>query len=486
MKQTTRWLPMLLCLAALLGLVTGCGGKEGPPASSDTQPAVTQGDNWNITLPDRDLELKTFRILGRDGGGNTMFTNFEFDADADGTLMNDAVFSRNESLETRYNFVVEYSSSDNVNEDVQVLYGAEEDAYDLVIYQVSKVQPHASTGYLTDLYSLPWLDFGAPCWNETANAQLSMLNRLYFTTSDYLLLDKNRTYLNIYNRELARDHGLGYLEDIVKDGSWTYERFLEVEELLTLELDGVDGHSANDGFGLVMDSYNAFVPFVYGGGLRLSSKTDDDLLELTGNDGRATDIIAEALRITCDENMAMFCNDYNNNWAIANDTFYARRALITTTFLSVFDTSMGEKCDFEYGFLPFPKLEQSQDAYYTVPDTQHSQVFAVPVFVQDKDFAGYVLELFSEASTNTTLEVFYEQKCKLQNSYDQLCADMLDLIFANVVYDAVLVGDFGGLCSLLNVELPSKKLNIYSGMYRSRSATAEAELEKLIAAYQSR
>ena len=190
--------------------------------------------------------------------------------------------------------------------------------------------------------------------------------------------------------------------------------------------------------------------------------------------------------MTCDTDKAMFCNDYNNNWSIANDTFYARRALVTTTFLSVFDTSMNEKCDFEYGFLPFPKLNEGQEDYYTVPDTQHSQVFAVPVFVQDKDFAGFLLELFSEVSTGTTKRVFYEEKCKLQNSYDPLCAEMLDLIFENVVYDAVLVGDYGGLCSLLNSELPGKKLNIYTGMYRSRAPKAEAELEKLMEAYEAR
>lgn len=490
MKKTMRWISLLLCIAALVCLVAGCGKKdEQPPAStSDPQqpPPSGQTEGWVSSLPDRDLELKSFRILGRNGGANAQFSNFEFDAEADGSLINDAVFARNDRLETRYNFVVEYSSSENVNADVQVLYAAEEDTYDLVVYQVSLVQPHASTGYLTDLFGLPWLDFSAPCWNETANQQLSFMNKLYFTTSDYLLLDKNRTYLNIYNRELARNNGLGYLEDLVKNGTWTYEKFLEVEELLTTELDGIDGHSSNDGFGLVMDSYNAFVPFVYGGGFRLSSKSNDDLLVLTGTEGRATDIIDYALRITCDTDMAMFCNDYNNNWAIANDTFYARRALITTTFLSVFDTSMSEKCDFEYGFLPFPKLEESQEAYYTVPDTQHSQVFAVPTFVQDKDFAGFVLQLFSEASTDTTLEVFYEEKCKLQNSYDPLCAEMLDVIFENIVYDAVLVGDFGGLCTLLKSELPSKKLNVFSGMYRTRSTVAEEELNQLVEAYQAR
>lgn len=488
MKKFIRLVAIGLIVATLLSAFIGCSKKKNPetPADSGTSEPST-GDGWSTLLPDRDFnDLKEWRVLGRDGLGTSQFTNFEFDADADGTLMGDAVFNRNQALEEKYHFEVKYSSSSTLFADVQVLHAAGEDAYDLVVYQISNVQSHATTGYLADLSELLWLDFSAPCWNENANSQLSFMNKLYYTTSDLLLLDKNRTYLNIYNRELAESNGLGKLEDDVQSGNWTYERFYEVQSLLTQEVDGIDGHSSDDRFGLVMDSYNAFVAFAYGGGFRLSDKDDNDTLVLTGAAEQSTNIIEQTLKITCDKEKAMFCNDYNNDWSIANNTFYAHRALITTTFLSVFDTSMSEKCDFEYGFLPFPKLNTEQKDYYTVPDITHSQVFAIPASVVDKDFASYMLELFSEASTNTTLKVFYEQKCKLQQSYDQLCADMLDLIFENIVYDAVLVGNYGNLCSLLNSELPKKKLNVYTGLYKGRVATAEKEIADLITEYQKR
>ena len=312
------------------------------------------------------------------------------------------------------------------------------------------------------------------------------MNKLYYSTSDYLLVDKNRTYLNIYNRELARANQLGALEDLVDSGEWTYDKFFEIQTAVSVEIDGTPGHSKDDAFGLVMDSYNAFVPFVYGGGFRLSNKTDDDKLTLTGNTASALDAVEQAIKITCDMEKAMYCNDYANDWSIANNTFYETRALISTTFLSVFDTSMSERCSFEYGFLPFPKMNEEQKIYYTVPDTSHSQLFAIPD-KGDKDFAGYMLELFSEVSTNTTKEVFYETKCKLRQSYDAECARMLDLIFEHVVYDNVLVGDYGSLRGLLNSEMPSKKMSgIYSAMYKTRSKAAQGELTKLFEEYEKR
>ena len=312
-----------------------------------------------------------------------------------------------------------------------------------------------------------------------------MVGKLYYTVSDFLLSDKNRTYINVYNRELARQENLGYLEDLVTAGKWTLEEAKRLSTLVTKEVNGDNKHTEEDAFGLVMDSYNAFVAFSYGGGLRLSSINKEGEVALNKVTTKTADIISKVIDLTCNTEQAMFCNDYNN-WSIANEVFYAERALISTTFPSVFETSLKEKCEFEFGILPFPKYDENQTNYYTIPDSTNSVLFAIPVANQDLNFAGFCLEALSEASTETTLNAFYEVKCKLQDSYDLRCAQMLDLIFANVVYDVVLVGDFGGLASLLKSDLPSKKMNLYASMHKVRSSAAQVEIDKLINDYTAR
>ncbi len=488
MKKTTI-IALLLAIATFLCAFAGCGKKKTPDPTPDT--VVTDNgtgsageDSTSGELPDRTFQSREYRILGRDGDTYPQFSNFEFEGERNNELISEAVYTRNRELEAKYKFLVTYKASKDVAADVR-LYSATDDLYDLVVYRVLDVQTAATEGLLANLNDVPWLNFSQPCWNLNANSSLSLANRLYYTTSDYLLLDKNRTYLNIYNRELARRYNLGQLEDLVDAGTWAYDKFFELQTTTSVELDGLDGHSSDDGFGLVMDSYNAFAAFAYGGGFLFSDKNEQDLPQLVAQTSNITSIIDKTLQITCDKEKAMFCNDYNNDWAIANNTFYASRALVTTTFLSVFDTSMREQCTFEYGFLPFPKYDANQEFYYTIPDPSHSQVFAIPEACRDKDFAGYMLELFSEVSTDTTMKTYYETKCKLRNSYDELCAKMLDLIFEHVVYDSAFIGNFGNLRSILTTELPQRKMAVYTGLYRGRSGAAGNEIAELVEKYES-
>ena len=244
-----------------------------------------------------------------------------------------------------------------------------------------------------------------------------------------------------------------------------------------------------------MDSYNAFVAFSYGGGLRLSSINKEGEVALNKVTTKTADIISKVIDLTCNTEQAMFCND--NTYSIGqeplfnndiNDTFRAafdEKSLFMCGPLSFYFNIITEMTS-DVGLLPCPKYDENQTNYYTIPDSTNSVLFAIPVANQDLNFAGFCLEALSEASTETTLNAFYEVKCKLQDSYDLRCAQMLDLIFANVVYDVVLVGDFGGLASLLKSDLPSKKMNLYASMHKVRSSAAQVEIDKLINDYTAR
>ena len=43
----------------------------------------------------------------------------------------------------------------------------------------------------------------------------------------------------------------------------------------------------------------------------------------------------------------------------------------------------------EYGILPYPKLDEEQDEYYTMVDGYHAAL-AIPKSVQDYEFVGIV------------------------------------------------------------------------------------------------
>jgi hypothetical protein len=136
---------------------------------------------------------------------------------------------------------------------------------------------------------------------------------------------------------------------------------------------------------------------------------------------------------------------------------------------------------FEYGILPFPKYDSTQEKYYSQVNPVYSSLSSIPITVMDTDFAGFGLEVLAEYSTDTTYEAYIETKCKLQDSFDQRMADMYDIIFENPVYDLVIIGDFAGFRSVMMTQIPEgKNAGRYSNLYGKKYEKAQDEIEKIM------
>ena len=105
-------------------------------------------------------------------------------------------------------------------------------------------------------------------------------------------------------------------------------------------------------------------------------------------------------------------------------------------------------------------------------------LFAIPVTNAEPDFAGFMLEALSSASTSTSLQAYYEISCKTKYTYDEESAEMLDLIFSNIVYETALVYGVGDLRSLYML-IPEQKKNTFVSLYKTREKRALKDLEKL-------
>ena len=105
-----------------------------------------------------------------------------------------------------------------------------EDLYDLIICASDQHHPFAIQGYLVDMSSLKYVNLEKDCWNQYANTQLTMGGKLYYTTNKFLLQDKHRSWMVWYNRTMAQEINLGYLEQEVFDGTWTMDRLIEDEQ----------------------------------------------------------------------------------------------------------------------------------------------------------------------------------------------------------------------------------------------------------------
>ncbi len=485
MKETARLAALILCLILVTQTLACAGDTDTEMTAPETETAEEETTRSVLptNLPDMDWQGREFRVLGYANGAYPQFSSFEIYSDGEtGEVVNDAIYRRNRVIEDRYNVkIAQYLAEEETSQRHRKVAAAYEDLYDLGFFNVYSIGLAAREKLFFNLNDIDYIDFSQSYWYEEVNKALSYRNRLYFTSSDFALRDKNRAYILLYNRAMAENFGLGNLADLVRAGTWTVDKMTEFSKLVSSDLNGNGEIDEQDRFGLALDSYNAFANFITGCNNTILTKTGDDTFELTMNNEHTVNSVDKVLALTGNESIATFCEFWANKvdydvWYVGIRLFSSERALFYTSFphdLKVFSAD----CEFEYRIIPFPKYDDAQDNYYTSADFL-SMLFAIPVTNAEPDFAGFMLEALSSASTSTSLQAYYEISCKTKYTYDEESAEMLDLIFSNIVYETALVYGVGDLRSLYML-IPEQKKNTFVSLYKTREKRALKDLEKL-------
>ncbi|MGM9625672.1 MAG: hypothetical protein ACI3XM_08180, partial [Eubacteriales bacterium] len=261
---------LLASLLFLTSLLTACADSTDTPvvvtgtaaAASETTAeteSVLQAD-----LPDIDWGGRTFMVLGRDEPNYNQFDTFEVVSDGEnGEVVNDAIYRRNSIINEKYNVVIEQQLYNLPQDELKKSVTAGDHIYDLAFVELRYIGPCIQNGYFYNLYDVDYIDFSKPWWNPEVNEAVSMCGKLYATTSDFSLRDKNRAYIMLYNPGLAERNDIPDLIQTVRDGKWTIDLMTQYTKMFAGDLDG-DGKMGGefDSFGLTMDSYNSFATFV--------------------------------------------------------------------------------------------------------------------------------------------------------------------------------------------------------------------------------
>ncbi len=483
---------LMLSMMTLL-LLASCGG-DGTAAVTDAVTASASTDTTPVTeesiqpnLPDTDWGGRTFMVLGRENPSYSQFNNMEIFAENEtGDTVGDAVYRRNVKLEDKYNVKIEQTVYDLPQDELQKSASAGDHLYDLAFVELIHLGSAIQSGYFYDLNTVEHIDFSKPWWNPDVNEKVSLCGKLYATTSDFSLRDKNRAYILLYNIPLAETYDLPNLVQTVRDGKWTIDEALSIAKQFGADLDG-DGKMGgeHDMFGLTMDSYNAFTTFVIGCDNLFITKDTDDRPVLALDSDRLSNTVDRVMELTCDSTIALFCNDFEgkvsgDHWSVSGNSFYAEHALMMAAFPHSLKSS-SEKAEFDYGVLPFPKYDEAQDGYYTYADI-FCMMFGIPVTSPEPAFSGFMLEALSAASTDTTLKAYYDVSCKTKYSYNEETGEMLDLVFSGIRYDLARIYNITSITNIFSVDLPKKKENILASQIEKNAKKTQTALDKLVTA----
>lgn len=437
MKRTT---PVFLTASALLAVLLAASCSDGtqtadstPVSTEPVTEAVTEADILAY-LPTEDLGGWQMDILCHEDhlSGTDTFTA----AESNGEVINDAIFDRTKRIEDRYNMVYNVIPEDAdsswmaVRDRLNTSVAAGEDLYDLVIFYTYAMQSSiVADGLFYNMNEVPYLDFENPWWHTEINDTFELYGYLPCVLSDYSINSYQYANLLVFNKTLAANNDITNFYDLVRSHEWTMDTFLEIVKSVTNDSNGDGQMDENDTWGFATNFGYHALTWVYAVG-EMGITLSEDGVKLGYQSEKFSNLTKWLYELLYTSDLA-----FEIGWDLPCDISWdENRVLLQAIWLN--DLEVFREYNSEYGLLPYPMYDESQDKYYTYDDCR-SAAFGIPVTAQTDNIAhtGLILEALSADSYYNVIPKYLDTVVTQKLSRDEDSLEMLDYIMDGRVYD---------------------------------------------------
>ncbi len=432
----------------------------------------------------KDMQGKTFTIIVRGAiAGTYQSDDFTTDSTLYGELLDDAVQKRNDTVERLYNVNLEVVKSDTIFNDIQTDCQSNLGTYDAIMPTLKNLSTLASQEYLHDLRSLKEFDTNAPWYDRNCSEAFSIGEQLYFTTGDITILNKVNSPSILFNKEMAQKYfSETDFYQLVRDKKWTFDKLVECAKTVT-NISTADGSYSDDNVYGMVSSYSDPFNFYGASGELICGKDSDDMPVLQiGTTERSINLSKKLLDVFANANWLLYAEECEAPiWETSFAVFYEGRALFRPSGFSA-TTKLRKLSEIEFGVLPMPLIDDTQENYNSYCTTGETAGIAIPISAQDPEFSAYMVEAYSAWAKNFITVAYYEVNLRYKDLRDDESEEMLDIIFDNIVYDIGECYNFGKLVTMFYDLTKSRGSDIVSGI-AARKKQAETEIQILVETY---
>lgn len=458
-----RLLVLLLAALMLASLLAGCADTGDTP--EDTTAAEEQTNVLdNLNVPDKKYDGKEFMFLTRDAAEWTTVDIYAAEQTTDPIV--DAVYRRNDMIQTKYDFkILETQVQDPlaaVEKDVKG--GAGE--FDAIVQKLGQCATIATKNYLHNLKDVPYMDFDQSWWDQKALEGLSIGNKVYFATGDLLTSDNDGTFIVMFNKDIAEDNGLENIYELVNNKEWTFQKMYDMAKVAVKDLNGNSKMEHDQDVLGTATTGNSSYCMMYAAGIVITAKNENDVPEYVLDVERAVDVIPLSYSIIGDKNMALNMNTAGGSTDVVENgktCFGNGHALFFQECMQC--VIRLRSYDVEFGVVPFPMYNEEQGQYYSHMNEVGGMV-SVPTSVvgDDLEQIGAVIETMAAYSVDTLTPAYYEISLISKSTRDEESRPMIDLILANRIYDLGYVFDatWGGYVGTIANKFMDGKTNVAS------------------------
>ncbi|MCQ2432606.1 MAG: hypothetical protein MJ175_08390 [Clostridia bacterium] len=481
-----RILCMLLSLLSVgSAAMTACGDTN--TVSAETQPkeqnspqteaVVTEDVNKPLdSVPELDFGGAEYRVSVTDRYG------YEFQAESEtGEITNDAVFRRNRMLEDRFNVhITPVVTVMNNNNEAQPNYVkksilAGDDVFDTAALFVYLAGNLVLQGCFQNWYDIPYTDLSQPWWAHDVNSAFSVNGKLYTAVNDTCITAFQLAYVFLFNKQLAANMLDDDLYDIVETGKWTIDYLYNTSKDIYKDLNGDGKADQEDLYGFLGDNVTGCDAYFPAFDLKIVKETDGGF-EYLLNNPKAVGAFEKLYRLYYENPGALIIDAgiYDEKQTIFSNSqaLFAQMRMITL-FNDLRDM------DVDFGILPYPKLDESQESYHSNALDNYS-VLCIPKTAQNLEMIGAVSEAMAAESRKSVVPAFYDIALKTKYTRDERSIKMLDYIMDGKNYDISTLYSSGFNRAYYFVrDLLAAKKSEYASNYEKKEAKFISSAEKL-------
>lgn len=440
MKKTVT---LLLAVLLLIGCLVACQNpsSEGPSTTDPvggTTDAVTDDGLYHADyLPDKGYNGYTIRSMTMRDSPNV---SLDIDPDTQNKLYV-ARYTAVEQVKDQFDFEVEETYKDTweqTSEALMLMSSAESDETDFIMLIHREVWKYGIRGYLADWESLPYCDETQPWYITDYNdAQRVMGVSVYNYTWAESNLYQTATGV-IMNRSMLEDLQLEDPYDLVDNNEWTIDKMISLMRVATSDLNNDSVINDNDRVGIAGERDNVYPGLWMGAGFKMvdnDPETGKPYLVADQNErfydmlDQLSDLAKErVIYSTTTHGTVNYGNDQREG---AVQMFKNGVSLFWVHVIN--SLSKLADVEFEYGMVPYPKYDETQEKYISRNCDVWSPLI-VPNTCQHREEASVFLEAFAVESVNYVYDAYYREV--LQDRYsDEKTKEMLDIIRGSVMLD---------------------------------------------------
>lgn len=445
MKQNRTLALLLAMLLATAGCLHSCGSTETETEKTPETTLQTETETEDPHLDDlpetMDLGGRTMRFLVQT---EEYASNEILVEELTGEVINDAVFTRNSNLSQRLNVSIEQDltttgSYDTATRRLSNLVTAGSDDFDLFCSNSGNTSAVATTGVLTELTGLTYLDLSKEYWSQGFNETATIGHKQYFCTGPMALGFYRYLMVELFNKSMFDRYEIEYPYETVLAGTWTMEAQNALAEQFYVDTNGDGNRDAEDTYGFYTRANNdTSINDGYWASLDLRTITKDE------NDAYVYNVDVESFVNGLDKLLILMKGNGSYTAAENDDAIYkhfaqGQTAMINARLYKVEDEVLRNMED-EYGVLPLPKADAAQENYYSLAQDQFL-VYGIPLSVAQDGLEdiGMFLEAYASESYLVVRPAYYETALTVKYMNDKESSAMLDIVANNMYIDPAIL-----------------------------------------------